>query len=67
MSEVREATREELLTEVQLLRTEIKQLTEQHHEELHEKKVLIRYRDGLIDGLKFALRCNGVSGGDVKS
>lgn len=25
----------------------------------------LRYRDGIIYGLKYAIRCNGVSGGDV--
>lgn len=24
------------------------------------------YRDGMIDGLKYAMRCNGVSGGEVR-
>ena len=26
----------------------------------------LRYRDGVIYGLKYALRCNGVSGGEVQ-
>lgn len=25
----------------------------------------LRYRDGIIYGLKYAIRCNGVSGGEV--
>ncbi len=25
----------------------------------------LRYRDGMIAGLKYAIRCNGVSGGEV--
>ncbi len=25
-----------------------------------------RYKDGVISGLKFAIRCNGVSGGEVE-
>lgn len=25
----------------------------------------LRYRDGIIAGLKFAIKCNGVSGGEV--
>ena len=25
----------------------------------------LKYRDGMIAGLKYAIRCNGVSGGDV--
>ena len=28
-------------------------------------KVELRYRDGMIAGLKYAIRCNGVSGGEV--
>ena len=28
-------------------------------------KLELRYRDGIIAGLKFAIRCNGVSGGEV--
>lgn len=30
-----------------------------------QHKVELRYRDGMIAGLKFAIRCNGVSGGEV--
>lgn len=26
----------------------------------------IAYKDGMIDGLKFAIRCDGVSGGEVR-
>lgn len=26
----------------------------------------LRYRDGVIYGLKYAIRCNGVSGGEVQ-
>lgn len=26
----------------------------------------LTYKDGMIAGLKFAIRCNGVSGADVK-
>lgn len=26
----------------------------------------LAYKDGMIDGLKFAIRCNGVSGGEVR-
>ena len=25
----------------------------------------LKYRDGMIEGLKYAIRCNGVSGGEV--
>lgn len=30
------------------------------------REMKIEYRDGMIEGLKFALRCNGISGGDVQ-
>lgn len=26
----------------------------------------LRYRDGIIVGLKYAIRCNGISGAEVK-
>ena len=26
----------------------------------------LRFRDGIIEGLKFAIRCNGVSGSEVR-
>lgn len=32
-------------------------------EEQHKGE--LKYRDGMIAGLKYAIRCNGVSGGDV--
>lgn len=42
---------------------------EHHRERVLDRERLneIRYRDGMIDGLKFAIRCNGVSGGEVRS
>lgn len=59
------------------LEAECKDLKEKLHEtELaveHNRKVAdeerlrgeLRYRDGIIHGLKYATRCNGVSGGEV--
>ena len=44
------AENEKLKTEVEYLR----------------KKEMVAYRDGMIDGLKYAMRCNGVSGGEVQ-
>ena len=41
----------------------------QHNMELVEKEQLrqeLRFRDGIIYGLKYATRCNGVSGGEMK-
>ena len=35
-------------------------------QELKGKDLKIEYKDGMIEGLKFALRCNGISGGDVE-
>lgn len=32
-------------------------------EEQHKSE--LRYRDGMIAGLKYSIRCNGVSGGEV--
>ena len=31
----------------------------------NQLKTELRYRDGVIHGLKYALRCNGISGGDI--
>ena len=59
------------------LETKCKELTEKLHEtelavehnrHLADEEQLrgaLRYRDGVIHGLKYATRCNGVSGGEV--
>lgn len=59
------------------LEMKCKELTEKLHEaELaveysrqsvddEQHKAELRYRDGMIEGLKYAIRCNGVSGGEV--
>ena len=31
-----------------------------------ELELQIAYKNGMIDGLKFAIRCDGVSGGEVR-
>ena len=36
-----------------------------HVADEEQRKSELRYRDGMIAGLKYAIRCNGVSGGDV--
>ena len=36
-----------------------------HLTDEEQHKVELRYRDGMIEGLKYAIRCNGVSGGEV--
>lgn len=43
-------------------------LAVEHNRHLADEEQLrgeLRYRDGVIYGLKYAIRCNGVSGGEV--
>jgi len=59
------------------LETECKELQEElreaklavehnrHVADEEQYKGELRYRDGMIAGLKYAIRCNGVSGGEV--
>lgn len=73
----REMTREELLAVNRELRERIQELEKQlkealisveHNRHIAEEEQLrreFRYRDGVIYGLKYALRCNGVSGGEI--
>lgn len=78
MSEiVREMTREELVDVNNKLRSENKKLKAEleearlavehnrHVAEEDQLKYELRYRDGVIFGMKYALKCNGVSGGEV--
>ena len=78
MSEIgREMTREELVDEITKLREINKKLkveldearaAVEHNCLVSEENQLKRelfYRDGVIYGMKYALRCNGVSGGKV--
>ena len=37
-----------------------------HLADEEQRKGDLRYRDGVIYGLKYALRCNGVSGGEMQ-
>ena len=37
-----------------------------HVADEEQRKSELRYRDGVIYGLKYAMRCNGVSGGEVQ-
>lgn len=39
------------------------ELATKHNEEQYKGE--LRYRDGVIYGLKYAIRCNGISGGEV--
>lgn len=78
MSEiVREMTREELVAINNQLRAENNELREKleearlaaehnsHVAQENQLKYELHYRDGVIYGMKYAIRCNGVSGGDV--
>lgn len=74
---VREITREELCSVNNMLRAENEKLKEEleearlavehnrHVAEENQLKYELHYRDGVIYGMKYALRCNGVSGGEV--
>ena len=79
MSEiVREITREELGAVNSMLRAENEKLKAEleearlaveHNRHVSEEDQLrneLRYRDGVIYGLKYALRCNGISGGELE-
>ena len=78
MSEiVREITREELAEVNNMLRSENEKLKAEleearlavehnrHIEEENQLKYELHYRDGVIYGMKYAIMCNGVSGGEV--
>lgn len=78
MSEIiREMTREELVdannklrSENEKLKAELEEarLAVEHNRHVAEENQLKRelhYRDGVIYGMKYAIRCNGVSGGEV--
>ena len=78
MSEiVREMTREELVAfnnelraENEKLKAELQEarLAVEHNRHVAEENQLkyeLHYRDGVIYGMKYALKCNGISGGEV--
>ena len=61
MTELNEMTREELIEKVQALKAELEnEKTKRRH-----LKSRIDYLEGKIEGLKYGIRCNGVSGGEV--
>ena len=74
---VREMTREELVDVNNKLRSEIEELKAElekarlaveynrHVAEENQLKCELRYKDGVIYGMKYAIMCNGVSGGEV--
>lgn len=59
---VSDMTREELLEEIQKLKNEIAAMKEWER----SLEISRNFREGQIEGLKFALRCNSVNGGNVK-
>ena len=58
MNEKMEMTREQILAEKEMMQKEYE--AKIRHLEYKVERLL-----GEIEGLKFAMRCNGVSGGDV--
>lgn len=73
----RELTREELIAINKELRAENEKLKKDLNEAMlaveHNRHVAnenqlkneLRYKDGIIYGMKYSIRCNGVSGGEV--
>ena len=73
----REMTREELIAfnnelreENEKLKAELQEarLAAEHHRHVAEENQLkyeLHYKDGVIYGMKYALKCNGVSGGEL--
>ena len=60
----------ELRAENEKLKAELQdaRLAEEHNSHVAEENQLkyeLRYRDGVIYGMKYALKCNGVSGGEL--
>ena len=53
-----------LLAEIEHLKRELDGARVEREQAYHCAE--IRYRDGLIEGLRYAIRCNGVSGADVR-
>ena len=72
-----ENTKEELAEYIEKLRKRVSTLEKEleeaisgrdqirHYNEEEFFKSELRYRDGIIYGLKYAIRCNGISGGEV--
>lgn len=65
-----ERTIEQVLEEkdamVKELMAEIEHLEARNKDQIKEFNAEIRRLNGVIEGLKFAIRCNGVSGGEVR-
>lgn len=52
--------------EYKMLKDEIKDLKRRLVDTKHYAKLDEAYNRGIIDGLKFAIRCNGISGAEIK-
>lgn len=64
------AVNNELRAENERLKAELREanLAVEHNRHVAEENQLkceLHYRDGVIYGLKYAVKCNGVSGGEV--
>lgn len=55
---------DDLLAKIEHLKRELDSARVEREQAYHRAE--IRYRDGLIEGLRYAIRCNGVSGADVR-
>lgn len=57
----------ELQSELEAYKTAMKDLEAKFEKAEDERRVNaeLSFRQGIIDGLKYAMRCNGVSGGEV--
>lgn len=53
-----------LTEENKMLKEQVECLEQRIRDLMHEREKA--YRDGTIEGLKFAIRCNGVSGNEVQ-
>lgn len=60
-----EMTKEELIIINEELRAENERLKRDLIANETEFKSRLYYRDGVIHGMKYALRCNGISGGEI--
>lgn len=70
MNYTREMTRDELMAKMAELEKALDETKATIEHLRHENDKLVahgemKYRDGVIYGLRYAIRCNGVSGGEV--
>ena len=57
---------EEKDAQIKELMAKIEYLEERNEDQIKEFNAEIKRLSGVIEGLKFAIRCNGVSGGEVR-